>query len=135
MHSLASLLFRPRFFFISVLQQMRIIHKVKWTPLELESYRQLAFSNILDGMRELLIAMRDDMHINVAEDNVVSLRFSFYPFGKSRLSFHIPNACAPLTRQSLNGDGSCLGLSPTNSIDGLQCQRRGRISTFPVATS
>lgn len=58
---------------------MRIIHKVKWTPLELESYRQLAFGNILDGMRELLIAMRDEMHINVAEENVVSLPFFLIP--------------------------------------------------------
>lgn len=42
-----------------------------WTPSEVESYRQSAFQNVLDGMRELLVAMRDELHIDVAEDNVV----------------------------------------------------------------
>jgi guanine nucleotide-binding protein subunit alpha len=56
------------------LQQMKIIHNVRWTPSEIESYRQVAFDNILDGMRELLIAMRDDMHINVVPENVVRHR-------------------------------------------------------------
>jgi hypothetical protein len=51
---------------------MRIIHTVSWSPSEIESYRQLAFGNVLDGMRELLIAMRDELHIDVANENVVS---------------------------------------------------------------
>lgn len=51
---------------------MRIIHTVTWTPSEIESYRQLAFLNVLEGMRELLTAMRDELHVDVAEENVVS---------------------------------------------------------------
>lgn len=54
-------------------QQMRIIHTLSWTPSEIESYRQLAFGNVLDGMRELLMAMRDELHIDVADENVVSM--------------------------------------------------------------
>jgi len=43
---------------------------LSWLPSEIESYRQLVFGNVLDGMRELLITMRDDFHIDVAEENV-----------------------------------------------------------------
>lgn len=50
---------------------MRIIHTVSWSPSEIESYRQLAFGNVLDGMRELLMAMKDELHMDVSEENVV----------------------------------------------------------------
>lgn len=42
-----------------------------WSASEIESYRQLAFGNVLDGMRELLLAMRDELHIDVSDENVV----------------------------------------------------------------
>ena len=54
---------------------MRIQHGLSWLPSENESYRQLVFGNVLDGMRELLIAMRDKFHVDVAEENVVSVLF------------------------------------------------------------
>lgn len=58
---------------------MRIMYAQHWSPSELGFYRQLAFENVLDGMQKLLIAMRDDLHIDVANENVVSA------IGKSRL--------------------------------------------------
>lgn len=57
----------------TIVKQMRIIHSMAWTPSEVESYRQSAFQNVLDGMRELLVAMRDELHIDVAEENVKHL--------------------------------------------------------------
>ncbi|KAH8831149.1 guanine nucleotide binding protein, alpha subunit [Flagelloscypha sp. PMI_526] len=43
----------------TVLKQMRIIHKVEWTPREIESYRQLVFDNLVRGMKTVLDAMED----------------------------------------------------------------------------
>lgn len=69
---------------------MRIIHTVTWTASEIESYRQLAFGNVLDGMREMLVAMRDDLHVDVAEENVVSRARSSEPYATHRF-FLIPS--------------------------------------------
>ncbi|KAG8834075.1 hypothetical protein FRC18_002652 [Serendipita sp. 400] len=38
----------------TVLKQMRLIHKVGFTPQEIESYRQLVFNNLVHGMRLIL---------------------------------------------------------------------------------
>jgi len=57
---------------------MRIIHTVSWSTSEIESYRQLAFGNVLDGMRELLLAMKDELHIDVGEENEVSTTPNFH---------------------------------------------------------
>ncbi|KAF8310845.1 guanine nucleotide binding protein, alpha subunit [Clavulina sp. PMI_390] len=53
----------------TVVKQMRIIHNHKWGTTEIESYRQLAFSNVLDGIREILSAMRDDLDLEIMEEN------------------------------------------------------------------
>ena len=60
------------------IKQMRIIHTVSWSTSEIESYRQLAFGNVLDGMRELLMAMKDELHIDVGEENEVSTTPNFH---------------------------------------------------------
>ena len=36
---------------------MRLIHKVRFTPQELETYRQLVFNNITHGLRSVLEAL------------------------------------------------------------------------------
>jgi guanine nucleotide-binding protein subunit alpha len=38
----------------SRMQQMRLIHNVPFTPAENEHYRQLVFSNIMNGMRSIV---------------------------------------------------------------------------------
>ncbi|KAG9104676.1 hypothetical protein FRC06_000062 [Ceratobasidium sp. 370] len=41
----------------TVLKQMRVIHNDQFTPQEIESYRQLVFSNIVRGLQMLLDAL------------------------------------------------------------------------------
>lgn len=48
---------------------MRLIHKVPFTPSEIEHYRQLVFDNLTRGMRYVLDAM-EDMELKVQEENV-----------------------------------------------------------------
>jgi len=50
-------------------QQMRLIHKVPFSPQEIENYRQLVFNNLTYGLRYVLEAM-EDMELEVADDNV-----------------------------------------------------------------
>ena len=47
---------------------MRLIHKVPFSPAEIEHYRQLVFDNITRGLRYLLDAM-EDMELKVSEEN------------------------------------------------------------------
>jgi guanine nucleotide-binding protein subunit alpha, other len=47
---------------------MRSIHKARYTPAEIESYRHLVFDNIIQGMRMLLDA-RENMDYTVAPLN------------------------------------------------------------------
>lgn len=54
---------------VSTLQQMRLIHKVPFSPSEVESYRQLVFENLTRGLKSLLDAMFE-MEITVSEDNM-----------------------------------------------------------------
>jgi len=53
----------------TVIKQMRVIHKKPWSKSELESYRQITFGNIVDGLREILDAMTD-FELRVEEKNV-----------------------------------------------------------------
>ncbi|KAL4256002.1 P-loop containing nucleoside triphosphate hydrolase [Pleurotus pulmonarius] len=53
----------------TVLKQMRLIHSVPFTPQEIETYRQLIFMNLTNGMGAVLEAMID-MHLTVSEDNL-----------------------------------------------------------------
>lgn len=48
---------------------MRLIHKVPFTPQEIELYRQLVFNNMTYGMRYVLEAM-DEMELELSDDNV-----------------------------------------------------------------
>jgi guanine nucleotide-binding protein subunit alpha, other len=52
------------------LQQMRLIHKVGFTPEEIESYRQLVFGNLVNGMRLVLEAL-PVFNFSVEESNRV----------------------------------------------------------------
>lgn len=47
---------------------MRLIHKVPFSPQEIESYRQLTFDNLTRGLKYLLDAM-EDMELRISEDN------------------------------------------------------------------
>ncbi|KAK0190213.1 heterotrimeric G protein alpha subunit 4 [Armillaria mellea] len=53
----------------TVLKQMRLIHKVPFSPQEIESYRQLTFDNLTGGLKCILDAM-EDMGLKVSEDNI-----------------------------------------------------------------
>ena len=48
---------------------MRLIHRVPFTPHEIESYRQLVFNNLTHGLKYLLDAM-EDMNLEVSPENV-----------------------------------------------------------------
>lgn len=52
----------------TILKQMRLIHRVPFSPREIESYRQLVFDNLTRGMGQVLEAM-EDMELNVSEEN------------------------------------------------------------------
>lgn len=52
---------------------MRLIHRVPFSPQEIESYRQLVFNNITHGLKYLLDAM-EDMNLEVSEDNAPSVQ-------------------------------------------------------------
>ncbi|KAI0344010.1 heterotrimeric G protein alpha subunit 4 [Trametopsis cervina] len=52
----------------TILKQMRLIHKVPFSPQEVESYRQLVFNNLTHGLKYVLDAMVD-MDLDVSEDN------------------------------------------------------------------
>ncbi len=48
---------------------MRLIHKIPFSPQEIESYRQLTFDNLTGGLKCILDAM-EDMDLKVSEDNI-----------------------------------------------------------------
>jgi guanine nucleotide-binding protein subunit alpha, other len=48
---------------------MRLIHRVPFSPAEIESYRQLVFNNLTHGLKYLLDAMYD-MDLKVSEHNM-----------------------------------------------------------------
>lgn len=52
----------------TILKQMRLIHKVPFSPQEIESYRQLVFENLTRGMAYLLDSM-EDMDLRVSAEN------------------------------------------------------------------
>jgi len=56
----------------TVLKQMRVIHKIPFSPLEFEHYRQLIFDNLTRGFCYLLDAM-EDMDLKVSEENLPHL--------------------------------------------------------------
>ncbi|KAG8905560.1 hypothetical protein FRB99_008665 [Tulasnella sp. 403] len=52
----------------TILKQMRLIHKVPFTPQETEGYRQLVFTNVILGIKYVLDAV-DDFDMEVSEEN------------------------------------------------------------------
>ncbi|TDL22342.1 guanine nucleotide-binding protein alpha-2 subunit [Rickenella mellea] len=52
----------------TILKQMRLIHNVNFSQQEFESYRQLVFNNLTQGMKSLIDAL-DDMGLEVSDDN------------------------------------------------------------------
>ena len=52
----------------TVLKQMRLIRNVPFTQSEVESYRQLVFANLVQGMRYTFDAM-EDMDLKLADAN------------------------------------------------------------------
>lgn len=52
---------------------------MSFSPSEIESYRQLVFRNVLDGMRELLIAIKDEFQFDVGERNQVGPSSPHFP--------------------------------------------------------
>lgn len=53
---------------------MRLIHRVPFSPQEIESFRQLIFLNLTQGMRYVLEAM-EDMDLKVSEENMPHIDF------------------------------------------------------------
>ena len=51
----------------TVIKQMRILTKVPWTRVELESYRQIVFSNLIEGMKGIFQSL-DDLNISLKGD-------------------------------------------------------------------
>ena len=51
---------------------MRVIHKIPFSPLEFEHYRQLIFDNLTRGLCYVLDAM-EDMDLKVSEENLPHL--------------------------------------------------------------
>lgn len=52
----------------TVLKQMRLIHRVPFSPQEVETFRQLVFNNLTHGIKYLLDSM-EDMELEVLEEN------------------------------------------------------------------
>ncbi|THH12970.1 hypothetical protein EW146_g7198 [Bondarzewia mesenterica] len=52
----------------TILKQMRLIHRIPFSPQEVESYRQLVFNNLTHGLKYLLDAM-EDMGLEVSAEN------------------------------------------------------------------
>jgi guanine nucleotide-binding protein subunit alpha, other len=48
---------------------MRLIHRVPFSPHEIETYRQLVFNNLTHGLKYVLDAM-EDMDLKVAEAHI-----------------------------------------------------------------
>lgn len=51
----------------TILKQMRLIHRVPFSPQEVENYRQLVFTNLTHGMKYLVESMVD-MGISLSEE-------------------------------------------------------------------
>lgn len=51
-----------------ILQQMRLIHRIPFSPQEVETFRQLVFNNLTHGLKYLLDAM-EDMDLAVSPRN------------------------------------------------------------------
>lgn len=67
---------------------MRVINSIPWSPTEIESYRQVIWDNLIDGMIRIRAVM-DELNLETSEDN--SVRSSWEWGGglcKNALSLH-----------------------------------------------
>ena len=49
---------------------MRVINAIPWSPTEIESYRQVIWDNLIDGMIRVRAVM-DELNLETSEDNSV----------------------------------------------------------------
>jgi len=49
---------------------MRVINRIPWTPTEIESYRQIIWANLIEGMTRIREVM-DELNIETSRDNIV----------------------------------------------------------------
>ena len=47
----------------TMLKSMRIINSVPFAPLEIEHFRRLIFTNLIDGIRSIICSTRDLSHV------------------------------------------------------------------------
>lgn len=59
----------------TMLKSMRIIHSVPFAPLEIEHFRRLIFTNLIDGIRSMLDFMEDSNLRFANEKNIKSIPF------------------------------------------------------------
>ena len=51
-------------------KQMRVINSIPWSSTEIESYRQIIWTNLIDGMTRVREVM-DELNLETSEDNMV----------------------------------------------------------------
>jgi hypothetical protein len=49
---------------------MRVINSIPWSSTEIESYRQIIWANLIEGMTRVREVM-DELNIETSEDNLV----------------------------------------------------------------
>lgn len=49
---------------------MRVINSIPWTPTEIESYRQIIWDNLIEGMVKIREVM-EELSIQTSDENVV----------------------------------------------------------------
>ena len=49
---------------------MRVINSIPWSSTEIESYRQIIWTNLIDGMIRVREVM-DELNLETSEDNMV----------------------------------------------------------------
>lgn len=59
----------------TMLKSMRIIHSVHFAPLEIEHFRRLIFTNLIDGIRSVLDFMEDSNLRFANEENIKNIPF------------------------------------------------------------
>ena len=63
---------------------MRVINSIPWSPTEIESYRQVIWDNLIDGMIRIRAVM-DELNLETSEDN--SVRSSWEWGGYARMPY------------------------------------------------
>ena len=82
-----------------LLQQMHLIHKGRFTPQEIETYRQLVFNNVTHGLRIVLEAL-DGLDLEI--DPELQVHDLVPPFSRPQRSLIFQNTgiCGHGTRRA-----------------------------------